>query len=262
MNTIIFNFNSKKISCLVQENNKAQRVPIFLLHGLGSDSSDFIQIFNNDYFLEETIIAPDFIGFGESEKPYNYSYDLVEQAEIINDLIDMFNYKKINLVAHSMGGVVAILFAKKYPHKVNKLVVAEPNLNPSYATISSKIVRYGTEDDFKEKYESFKEKFNNTEKISSMRYYNTLNKTTYYSLYRSAASLLMSSKPPFYNEFLNLDLPKYFIKGERSYHQIDENIIKDFSKNNIEFYTIENAGHPMMGDNALKFYETIHRILV
>ena len=40
------------------------------------------------------------------------------------------NLKKISLVGHSYGGYICLVFAHKYPHLVNKLVLEEPTIFP------------------------------------------------------------------------------------------------------------------------------------
>lgn len=81
------------------------------------------------------------------------------------------------------------------------------------------------------------------DKPTAFRFYQTLSQSTYFSLYRSAVSLLKRSKLPLYEDFLNLESPKYFLKGEKSYHEIDQESIQDFEDHGIPFYVIPKAGH-------------------
>lgn len=254
------NVGSNTICCLM---NKLERrnVPILMIHGLGASSNDFAEAANVAELSDRTLLIPDLLGFGKSDKPIDFSYDLMEQAMVVNGLLENLNIKKVDVVAHSMGGVVAILFAKIFPEKLNKLVVAEPNFNPDHAKISIRIKDYGTEDNFKEHFSDFIEIFNRKDKPSSLRFYQTLYQSTYYSLYRSAISLLKRSEPPLYQDFLNLELPKYFLKGEKSYHEIDQKTIKDFEDYGIQFYVIPDAGHGMMGDNPEVFYSVVNKVL-
>lgn len=257
---IFLNVRSRNICCLINKLEMAE-VPVLMLHGLGGCSNDFASAVTFKGLSDKTIIIPELLGFGKSEKPFEYSYDLTEQAELVNGIIENLGCKKVDLVAHSMGGVIAILFAKNFPHKVNKLIVAEPNLTPNNAKISVKIENYGSEEGFKENFKTFVEKYNKKESPAAMRFYETLKQCTYYSLYRSAVSILKYSKPPFYEEFLKLDAVRSFIRGEKSYHEIDNKMIKDFCENNIHFYTVPEAGHGMMGDNPEAFYNTLYRII-
>ena len=60
------------------------------------------------------LITPDLRGFGQSttvETPYTIS----DMADDLAGLLDHLGIEKIALAGHSMGGYVALAFAKKYP---------------------------------------------------------------------------------------------------------------------------------------------------
>jgi pimeloyl-ACP methyl ester carboxylesterase len=72
------------------------------------------------------VIVPDQIGFGKSSKPDDivYSFDLL--ADNTRALLDYVKVNKASIVGHSMGGMVAVRFARAYPDRVNKLVLEDP----------------------------------------------------------------------------------------------------------------------------------------
>ena len=79
---------------------------IVFLHGYPSSSLDYEYIW--DYIPEEySILAHDHLGFGKSDKPYDYSYSLIDQADYAIKLCERLNLKKIHLVAHDYGTSVA-----------------------------------------------------------------------------------------------------------------------------------------------------------
>ncbi len=66
------------------------------------------------------IIMPDLRGFGQSttvETPYTMS----NMADDLAGLFDHLGIDKVTLAGHSMGGYVALAFAKKYPQRVSGL---------------------------------------------------------------------------------------------------------------------------------------------
>ena len=92
---------------------------LVLVHGFPLDSSSWNEIIP---FLEDSfdLILPDLRGFGQSttvESPYTVS----DMADDLAGLLDYLGIEKAALVGHSMGGYVALAFAKKYPHRVNGL---------------------------------------------------------------------------------------------------------------------------------------------
>lgn len=79
---------------------------ICFMHGYPSCSFDFIHAF--PYFENHfNYIAHDHLGFGLSEKPKNYAYTLMEQAEIAMQLWKTLGLKNIHIVAHDYSTTVA-----------------------------------------------------------------------------------------------------------------------------------------------------------
>jgi pimeloyl-ACP methyl ester carboxylesterase len=71
------------------------------------------------------VIVPDQIGFGKSSKPdIHYSFDFL--AENTAGLLDLLQVPKATIVGHSMGGMLAIRFARLYPGRTEALVLENP----------------------------------------------------------------------------------------------------------------------------------------
>ncbi|MGH9945042.1 MAG: alpha/beta fold hydrolase [Pyrinomonadaceae bacterium] len=71
------------------------------------------------------VIVPDQIGFGKSSKPdINYSFDLL--AANTARLLDHLKVERAAIVGHSMGGMLAVRFARNYPARTTHLVLANP----------------------------------------------------------------------------------------------------------------------------------------
>jgi pimeloyl-ACP methyl ester carboxylesterase len=72
------------------------------------------------------VIVPDQVGFGKSGKPDDiaYSFDLL--ARNTAQLLDTLRIEKAAVVGHSMGGMLAVRFARNYPERVTHLVLENP----------------------------------------------------------------------------------------------------------------------------------------
>jgi haloalkane dehalogenase len=86
-------------------------------------------------------IAPDFLGFGLSDKPASYSYRPEEQAKCLEHLISSLNLENITLVVHDFGGPLGLSYAIQHPRNIRKLVVMNTWLwsvkdDPFYARFS------------------------------------------------------------------------------------------------------------------------------
>lgn len=79
-------------------------------------------------FLNETgfrVIVPDQVGWGKSDKPdLHYSFHMLALNNRV--LLDSLNVRKVNIIGHSMGGMLAARFALMYPEKVNRLILENP----------------------------------------------------------------------------------------------------------------------------------------
>jgi pimeloyl-ACP methyl ester carboxylesterase len=69
---------------------------------------------------------PDQIGFGKSSKPGNIQYSFQLLAQNTKALLDQLQIQKINVLGHSMGGMLATRFVLMYPNSTEKLVLENP----------------------------------------------------------------------------------------------------------------------------------------
>ena len=76
------------------------------------------------------IIAPDLRGHGDSEWSADGSYSMANYIYDLAQLIHQQDLAPVTIVAHSLGGNIALRYAGIYPDKVRKLVAIE-GLGPS-----------------------------------------------------------------------------------------------------------------------------------
>ena len=111
--------------------------PLILLHGNGEDSSYFVH--QIEYFKERyRVIALDTRGHGQSprgEKPFT----IRQFAEDLHDFMDEKGIKKAHILGFSDGGNIALVFALKYPERVDHLVLNGANLDASGVKPSTQI---------------------------------------------------------------------------------------------------------------------------
>jgi pimeloyl-ACP methyl ester carboxylesterase len=94
---------------------------LLLLHGLGCDSSTWLNVIPqlSQHF---TVIAPDLLGHGESDKP-DADYSLGGYANGMRDLLTILGIDKVTVVGHSFGGGVAMQFAYQFPDRTERVVL-------------------------------------------------------------------------------------------------------------------------------------------
>jgi pimeloyl-ACP methyl ester carboxylesterase len=100
--------------------------PILLLHGLGGSGRYWAGL---GPLLDgtRTLIAPDLAGFGRSDKP-GLDYAREFHLDTIDSLLAALHIEgQVAVAGHSMGGVLAALFARRHPEAVESLaLVATP----------------------------------------------------------------------------------------------------------------------------------------
>lgn len=80
--------------------------PILLLHGFPSSSYDF-HLALPVLSAGRRVIVHDHLGFGLSDKPRDYSYSLIEQAEVALEVWRSLGITRGHIVAHDYGTSVA-----------------------------------------------------------------------------------------------------------------------------------------------------------
>ena len=93
---------------------------LIFIHGVGMRGdvwSPQVEYFCSDY----QVITYDFLGHGESSLPPEEPV-LDDYVEQLNNLLKYLNLSLISLVGHSMGALISVAFALKYPEKVKALV--------------------------------------------------------------------------------------------------------------------------------------------
>jgi pimeloyl-ACP methyl ester carboxylesterase len=79
---------------------------LLLLHGFPSSSYDWRLLLERQ--TDHAVLAPDFLGFGLSEKPRDHAYTLHWQADMVEELVRRHGAgREVFFVAHDMGTSVA-----------------------------------------------------------------------------------------------------------------------------------------------------------
>jgi pimeloyl-ACP methyl ester carboxylesterase len=97
---------------------------LLLLHGLGCDHTTWTPVIR-DLAKRYTVIAPDLLGHGASDKP-RADYSVGGYANGMRDLLTILDIDRATVVGHSLGGGVAMQFAYPFPERTERLVLVAP----------------------------------------------------------------------------------------------------------------------------------------
>lgn len=97
---------------------------MLLLHGFSANKDTWIQFAAE---LPETyrLIVPDLAGHGDTPAPKGEDYNLIRQAERLNQLMANLNISKFHIAGNSMGGAISAIYASLYPQQVSSLTLID-----------------------------------------------------------------------------------------------------------------------------------------
>lgn len=112
---------------------------LLLLHGLACDHTTWSKVIAPlaEHF---TVIAPDFLGHGESAKP-RADYSIGGYANGMRDLLTILGIDRATVVGHSFGGGVAMQFGYQFPERTERLILVStgglgPEVSPAIRAIT------------------------------------------------------------------------------------------------------------------------------
>lgn len=108
------------------------RPPLVMLHGwmdVGASFQFVVDALAQAEGFERYVIAPDWRGFGLTETPQADSYWFPDYLADLDALLDALlpadRYTHIDLLGHSMGGNIAMVYAGLRPQRIRRLVNLE-----------------------------------------------------------------------------------------------------------------------------------------
>lgn len=130
---------------------KNPKETIVLLHGIGNSAlawNDVVPLLPKNV----RIIGVDLLGFGKSPKPTWLKYNATAQARSLGaTLLKLGINHRIILVGHSLGALVSVATAKRYPFLVKNLVLCSP---PFYRPSRQQSILPQREDILREMYKT------------------------------------------------------------------------------------------------------------
>ena len=117
---------------------------VVLIHGMAGSSATWEPILP-ELTRHCTVIAPDLLGHGESDKPRG-DYSLGAHASSIRDLLLALGHQRATIVGQSFGGGVVMQFAYQYPERCERMVlVASGGLGQEVALLLRALTLPGAE---------------------------------------------------------------------------------------------------------------------
>lgn len=226
------------------------------LHGLQSNKSLFSPFFEDPDFLSYSIVAPDFLGFGDSDKPEAAPYTLEMQVCLIENLIRSLDIKNFHIIGHSLGGMVGTLLTRSAPLEVLSLSSLEGNLALEDCGTSREISTLAQQTFREAVYPKIKADLENSKAPSAKFRYESLISIPDFVFLRTAKSIVSTSQSgEVLRAFLEASVPRLLVLGSQG----------SFSSrphgSDIQIKEIENAGHFMLLDRPKETRQALSRFL-
>lgn len=99
--------------------------PVLFIHGSGPGVSAWAnwRLVMPALAQQRRVIAPDMVGFGDSDRPAGIAYTMDTWVQQTLDLIDALDLSQVDLVGNSFGGALALALAIRAPQRVRRLVL-------------------------------------------------------------------------------------------------------------------------------------------
>lgn len=226
---------------------------LFFLHGLGCSKDSFHHFWDRTDFEDYSVLAIDLIGFGHSTKSDSFSYTMEAQARVCAEILNEFSDRNLHIVAHSMGGAVALLLPHDILEGVKTFANIEGNLIGADCGIASRRIISVPPDVFEfDILPEFRDMLNNLGGG-----YTEMDSTSVSALYRSAESLVAwSDSNKLLESFHALSCLKAYFYGDKNADHPTLARVGDVQK-----VKIERSGHFPMNDNPSDFYDELYKFV-
>jgi pimeloyl-ACP methyl ester carboxylesterase len=191
----------------------------------------------------------DLPGHGTSDRPEDFGYRLEDHADALAVALDAAGVTGAELVAHSMGGSVALVLAHRRPDLVSRLVLTEACLDasPPPAAGSAWITAYD-EDEYvggahARVLDAVGPLWASTMRLVDPR-----------ALHRSATWLRRGSEPVMRDILEGLSIGRVYLQGELSGELRGR---KGLEAAGVRVVTVPGAGHNVMFDNPDAFVAAV-----
>jgi len=241
--------------------------PLVILHGLFGMLDNWQGLAKQFGQFFETHIL-DQRNHGKSFHAEAHSYELM-CSDLLNYL-DEKDLDKVYLLGHSMGGKTAMLFAAKFPERVEKLVVVD--IAPKYYAPHHQEILRGLHAVENAKVESRKEADDIlSQYFSQVGVRQFLLKNLYWNAQKELSFKfnlkILSKEIQNIGEALLDDAvfaePTLFIDGETSdYINLEDQELIEKHFPDSEIVEIANAGHWVHAENPKDFFEEVSRFLI
>ncbi|MEU3933206.1 alpha/beta hydrolase [Streptomyces sp. NPDC029044] len=233
-----------------------QEPPRVYVHGLGATSpAYFTSVAVDPKLTGHRSLLLDLLGHGISDRPTHFDYTLESHADALANALTAAGVSAADVIAHSMGGSVAIVLAARHPHLVSRLVLIDANLDPIPRTPgssgSSGIAAYSEQQFLDGGWEEVRDRVGE-------HWWSTMRLAGREALHRSAFHLTRGTVPTMRELLLDLKIPRTFLLPESEGPLLGAAALTEAG---VSVVPIPDCGHNIMLDNPEAFVASVSAAL-
>ncbi len=237
--------------------------PLVIIHGFLGMSDNWKTLATQFAAQGFQTHALDLRNHGKSFHSEDFNYEIM--VEDVNKYCNFHQLTTIDVLGHSMGGKVAMLFATTYPERVSKLMVAD--IGPKYYAPHHQTILAGlnaihfsnkpSRGEVENELSNYITDFGIRQFLLKNLYWKTPEQLAFrFNLEAFNQKIeTIGTALPFENTFSK---PTLFLRGDKSDYVLDadfETIYHHFPNAKIE--TIKNAGHWLHAENPVIFFQLV-----
>lgn len=243
------------IAALERRASPARDLVLFL-HGLGCVKESFAAAWETAALESFSLLAPDLPGSGDSPATEGFPCRMEDYADAVRALLDDYDFERLHIVAHSMGGAVGLLLAERGDLALASFVNVEGNLTGDDCGMVSRRAAQTPAGPFvAEKFPRLVARAGAAADPGTRRWAEWLGRTDARAFHRAAASLVeWSDGGRLLALFAALDVPKAYVYGQASANPA---VLARLDA--IRRIEIADAGHFVMADQPAAFLAAVAR---
>lgn len=234
--------------------HRGTKTPLVYLPGLGCSREDFSPALKDQHLRKHAILTLDYPGCNGSPYPKQRHLDIDGLANLIISLTKQKTKQPVILVAHSMGSMVALAIAKKYPRNILGIIHVEGTLDlpredrTSLANLTRRILPLKIQT------------FHRSQNIGRRTYAEQLTLTDPCAYFDYKRSMLQETKGgKLVRQYQKLNIPQVYLYGSRMLKL--HPYVHEIKKASLSVIKLARCGHFPMHEQPKSYTQALRQAI-
>lgn len=235
---------------------------LLFIHGLGESGLCFEHLASREELDDCDLLIPDLPGYGRSPWTDGDALSLNAHADTLAQWLRDRGTGPVTLVGHSMGGVLACIFAEKHPDLTAAVIDVDGNKSPGDCVFSCQAIEYTLREFVASGFDTIRDKIYHVgiHDPAQRGYYASLCLADPRSFHLNSAELVsMSEARKMTDRLAALPMPKVYIAGVARGASPETHVLLKVAK--VDVKNIEPSGHWPFIDQPDLFLREIRAFL-